>query len=273
MNLQKIDDRLKFGPIPNHDHAHPAKVEIQRLSFWYGQKQALGDISLDIFTKEVTALIGPSGCGKSTLLRCLNRMYEIVPGARLEGRILLDGKDICDHSLDVTHLRRRIGWIAQRPNPFQRSIRANILYGPTIHGVVWRTSEKDELVERVLRAVGLWEEMKDRLADSAFEMSIGQQQRLCIARAIAVGPDVILMDEPCSALDPIATAHIEDLIDQLRRDYTIVAITHNLQQAARIAQRVAFFHLGKMLEAGDAEAVLINPQSPLCKAFITGSYG
>lgn len=273
MQFQALDNRLKIGPIPNHDRSHAAKFEIQQLSFWYGQKPALKDVSLDIFAHEVTALIGPSGCGKSTLLRCLNRMNEVVPNARLEGRILLDGGDIGDPRLDAIQLRRRVGWVAQRPNPFQRSIRGNILYGPTIHGVVSQPAEKDELVERVLRAVGLWDEVKDRLEESAFGMSIGQQQRLCIARAIAVGPDVVLMDEPCSALDPVATAHVEDLIDQLRRDYTLVVITHNLQQAARVAQRVAFFHLGEMLEAGDTDAVLMNPQHARCRAFISGTYG
>jgi phosphate transport system ATP-binding protein len=264
---------LHLGPLPNHNRDHKAKITVDDVSFWYGPKQALKHVSLDIYTNEVTAFLGPSGCGKTTLLRCLNRTNEIIPGARMDGRIRLDGVDIYADDLDPPMLRRRFGWIAQRPNPFPWSIRTNIVYGPKIHGLVSTRGDADALLERSLRAVGLWQEVKDRLSDSAADLSIGQQQRLCIARAIAAHPEVILMDEPCSALDPVATALIEDLIDQLRASYTIVIITHNVQQAARIAQRIAFFHLGELLEAGDTRDVFLNPKCQRCHDFVTGRYG
>jgi phosphate transport system ATP-binding protein len=243
------------------------------VSFWYGAKQALSHISLDFCVEEVTAFIGPSGCGKTTLLRWLNRTNDIVEGSRMEGRILLDGLDIYDPSLDPPLVRRRFGWISQRPSPFPWSIRSNIAYGPKIQGLVDGRCEVDELVEGSLRAVGLWDEVKDRLDEPGTELSIGQQQRLCIARAIATRPEVLLMDEPCSALDPVATTMIETLIDKLRNDYTIVIITHNLQQAARIAQRAAFFYLGELCEFGNTSEVFLNPKDSRCRDFVRGCYG
>jgi phosphate transport system ATP-binding protein len=252
---------------------HPAKISVEDVSFWYGPKQALKHVSLEIFKNEVTAFIGPSGCGKTTLLRCLNRTNEIVEHTRMEGRIRLDGEDIYAPEVDPPVLRSRFGWIAQKPNPFPKSIRANIAYGAQIQGLVTNRAEIDALVERSLRAVGMWEEVKDRLRESGVELSGGQQQRLCIARALATHPEVILMDEPCSALDPIATALFEDLVDQLRERYTIVIVTHNLQQAARVAQRAAFFHLGELVEAGDTEEIFLRPKTERCQDFVTGRYG
>jgi phosphate transport system ATP-binding protein len=272
--LHTIPDNLvHLGPRPNHTAQHSAKIKVEDVSFWYGAKQALRDVSVDIYANEVTAFLGPSGCGKSTLLRCLNRTNEITDGARMEGRIRFDGEDIYAPELDPPLVRQRFGWIAQRPNPFPWSIYSNIAYGPTIQGRVASQSDAKALVERSLRAVGLWAEVKDRLDASGLDLSIGQQQRLCIARAIATHPDVLLMDEPCSALDPVATALIEKLIDELRADYTIVIITHNLQQAARIAQRTAFFHLGELLEVGDTSEIFLKPQCTQCQAFVNGRYG
>ena len=263
-----------LGPIPNHDLDHPAKIRVEDVSFWYGAKQALKHVSLEIFNNEVTAFIGPSGCGKTTtLLRCLNRTNEIIEHTRMEGRILLDGEDIYAPEVDPPLLRSRFGWIAQRPNPFPKSIRANIAYGPKIQGLVANRQESDALVEASLRAVGLWDEVKDRLHEPGPDLSGGQQQRLCIARAIATHPEVILMDEPCSALDPVATALFENLVDELRDRYTIVIVTHNLQQAARIAQRAAFFHLGELVEAGDTEEIFLRPKTRQCQDFVTGRYG
>lgn len=267
------DTALHLGPFPNHDSRHGVKVSVRDLSVWYGTKQALDRVSLDIYAGEVTAFIGPSGCGKSTLLRCLNRTTEIIDGTRIEGSIRLDGLDIHDPGIDPPLLRKRFGWIAQRPNPFPWSIRTNVLYGARIQGLVDQRGAAEDLIEKSLRAAGLWDEVKDRLRASAMDLSIGQQQRLCIARAIATGPDVILLDEPCSALDPIATAHVENLIEELRASYTVVIITHNLQQAARVAQRVAYFHLGELLEVGDAEQVFLHPRTRRCQDFITGRFG
>jgi phosphate transport system ATP-binding protein len=265
--------RLRLGPEPSHDLVHEAKIEVRDLDFWYGEKHALKRVSLDIFANEVTAFLGPSGCGKTTLLRCLNRTNEVVPSSRMQGRILVDGTDIYDRELDPPDVRRRFGWIAQKPNPFPWSIRRNILYGPALHGRLGGRAEGDALVESTLRAVGLWDEVKDRLDDNGEDLSIGQRQRLCIARAIATKPEVLLMDEPCSALDPISTAVIENLIDMLRATFTIVIITHNIQQAARIAQRIAYFHLGEVVEAGDTRDILINPETDLCRDFVTGRFG
>ncbi len=262
-----------LGPIPNHNLAHPAKITIEDVSFWYGPKQALKHVSLEIYKNEVTAFIGPSGCGKTTLLRCLNRTNEIIEHTRMDGRILLDGEDIYAPDTDPPLLRQRFGWIAQKPNPFPWSIRTNIAYGALIQGIVTSRKERDALVEQSLRAVGLWDEVKDRLRDSGADLSGGQQQRLCIARAIATHPEVILMDEPCSALDPIATALFEDLVDQLRERYTIVIVTHNMQQAARIAQRTAFFHLGELREVDDTERIFLRPRTQRCEDFVTGRYG
>jgi phosphate transport system ATP-binding protein len=264
---------IHLGPLPNHIADHKVKISAEGVSFWYGPKQALKNVSLDLYTNEVTAFIGPSGCGKTTLLRCFNRTNEIIDDTRMEGRILLNGVDIYAPDIDPPLVRRSFGWIAQRPNPFPWSIRANLVYGPQIQGLIADHADGDALVERSLRAVGLWDEIKDRLADSGLDLSIGQQQRLCIARAIATDPEVLLMDEPCSALDPVATAVIENLIDELRSKYTIVIITHNLQQAARIAQRTAFFHLGELLEVGDTKEIFLYPKNPRCQDFVTGRYG
>lgn len=268
-----FDRHLHLGPTPIHSPTHRAKVEIRDVNFWYGEKQALKNISLDIFHHEVTAFIGPSGCGKTTLLRCLNRTNEIILNTRMTGSIQVDGEDIYAPEVEPALLRQRFGWIAQHPNPFPRSIRDNILYGAKIRGLVSHRSEKEELVGSSLQAVGLWDEVKDKLNIQGTELSIGQQQRLCIARAIATKPEILLMDEPCSALDPIATALVEDLIDELRSKYTVIIITHNMQQAARVSQRVAFFHLGEMLESGNAEDIFLDPQNQQCHDFITGRYG
>jgi phosphate transport system ATP-binding protein len=273
MLREPLLSQIKLGPLPNHDPAHKSKIEARDVNFWYGEKHALKQVSIDIFANEVTAFIGPSGCGKTTLLRCFNRTNEIILGTRMEGRILMDGADIYDSELDPPMVRRRFGWIAQRPNPFPWSIRCNVLYGPQIQGLVNGHAAEKALLESTLHAVGLWDEVKDRLDDSGDELSIGQQQRLCIARAIATRPEVLLMDEPCSALDPVATAVIEDLIDSLRPNFTIVIITHNIQQAARISQRIAYFHLGELIEAGDAETIFLSPKTSRCRDFITGRFG
>jgi phosphate transport system ATP-binding protein len=239
----------------------------------YGEAHALKGVSMDIGENEVTALIGPSGCGKSTFLRCLNRMNDVIDICRVRGEITLDGEDIHDPRLDVVQLRARVGMVFQKPNPFPKSIFDNVAYGPRIHGIARSRDELEEVVARSLRRAGLWEEVKDRLDLPGTGLSGGQQQRLCIARAIAVDPDVILMDEPCSALDPIATAKIEELIDELRANYTIVIVTHNMQQAARVSQRTAFFHLGEMVETGRTEAIFTNPADERTLGYITGRYG
>lgn len=268
-----VDFKIHLGPRPFHDVGNGLKIDIRNVNFWYGEKHALKDVSLRIHHREVTAFIGPSGCGKTTLLRCLNRSHDMVPGARLTGTILLDGMDINLRGLDPPMLRRRFGWVAQKPNPFPFSVYANVAYGPRIHGLVKGRSDTDALVEDCLRRVGLWDEVKDRLSESGVDLSGGQQQRLCVARAIAYDPEVILMDEPASALDPIATARLEQLIDELRERYTIVIITHNMQQAARISQRVAVFHLGRLVEQGDASELFVNPQHEITQAYITGRFG
>ncbi|WP_083240820.1 phosphate ABC transporter ATP-binding protein PstB [Methyloceanibacter methanicus] len=262
-----------LGPTPNHNDAHPAKMRVEHVDFWYGDKHALKDVSLDIYRNEVTALIGPSGCGKTTLLRCLNRSNDIIPNVRMEGRILLDGEDIYRPEIDPPLLRRRFGWIAQKPNPFPWSIRTNVIYGAKIKGLVTNRREGDELMEKCLHAVGMWDEVKDRLRSPGTDLSGGQQQRLCIARAIATEPEVLLMDEPCSALDPGATALIENLVDELCKDYTIVIVTHNMQQAARISQRAAFFHLGTLVEVGDTKDIFVRPKTIRCSDFVSGRYG
>lgn len=249
------------------------KMTARNVSIWYGDKQAIDDVSIDIATEHVTAFIGPSGCGKSTFLRALNRMNDTIPTCRITGHIDLDGRDIRDPDMDVVQLRARVGMVFQRPNPFPKSIYDNIAYGPRIHGLASSKSEMDEVVERSLTRAGLWDEVKDRLTDAGTALSGGQQQRLCIARAIAVDPEVILMDEPCSALDPIATARIEELIDDLRGRYAIVIVTHSMQQAARVSQRTAFFHLGKMVESGTTSDIFTNPREERTKDYITGRYG
>jgi phosphate transport system ATP-binding protein len=272
-----------------HDHSQPgAKLETRtvgqvtvanpvvsarNVNVYYGEKHAIKDVSLDIGRNAVVALIGPSGCGKSTFLRSINRMNDTIDSARFEGTITLDGQDIYDKRQDVVQLRARIGMVFQKPNPFPKSIYENIAYGPRIHGLAANRADLDEIVQTSLQKAGLWEEVKDRLEHSGTSLSGGQQQRLCIARAIAVDPEVILMDEPCSALDPIATARIEDLIDELRQNYTIVIVTHNMQQAARVSQRTAYFHLGDLIEVGPTDQIFTNPGHKLTEDYITGRFG
>ena len=249
------------------------KMRAHDVSVFYGDKKAINDVSIDIHTEHVTAFIGPSGCGKSTFLRTLNRMNDTIASARVDGDIFLDGEDIYGSGMDVVQLRARVGMVFQKPNPFPKSIYENIAYGPKIHGLATGKDELDAIVEKSLRRAGLWEEVKDRLTDSGTALSGGQQQRLCIARAIAVSPEVILMDEPCSALDPIATAKIEELIDDLRGRYAIVIVTHSMQQAARVSQRTAFFHLGNLVEYGNTSDIFTNPREQRTQDYITGRYG
>jgi phosphate transport system ATP-binding protein len=249
------------------------KMTAQGVDVFYGDKQAINDVSINIYSELVTAFIGPSGCGKSTFLRCLNRMNDTIDTARITGRIALDGQDIYASGMDVVQLRARVGMVFQKPNPFPKSIYENVGYGPRIHGLASSRAELDAIVEESLRKASLWDEVKDRLQDSGTALSGGQQQRLCIARAIAVDPEVILMDEPCSALDPIATAKIEELIDELRGRYAIVIVTHNMQQAARVSQRTAFFHLGNLVEYGDTTEIFTNPRHQRTKDYITGRFG
>jgi phosphate transport system ATP-binding protein len=240
---------------------------------YYGEKHAIKKVSIDIAKNQVLAMIGPSGCGKSTFLRCLNRMNDTIEGARVEGSILLDGKDIHDKKQDVVQLRARVGMVFQKPNPFPKSIYENVAYGPRIHGLAGDRVELDEIVHGSLQRAGLWEEVKDRLQAPGTSLSGGQQQRLCIARTIAVNPEVILMDEPCSALDPIATARIEDLMEELRQSYAIVIVTHSMQQAARVSQRTAYFHLGDLIEVGETDRIFTNPRHELTEDYITGRFG
>ncbi len=249
------------------------KMTARDVNVWYGQKQAINNVSIDVDQENVTAFIGPSGCGKSTFLRTMNRMNDTVASARFEGKITLDGEDIYASSMDVVQLRARVGMVFQKPNPFPKSIYENVAYGPRIHGLASAKSDMDRIVEESLKRAGLWEEVKDRLTESGTALSGGQQQRLCIARAIAVDPEVILMDEPCSALDPIATAKIEELIHALRGRYAIVIVTHNMQQAARVSQRTAFFHLGTLVEYGVTSDIFTNPKQERTKDYITGRYG
>jgi phosphate transport system ATP-binding protein len=249
------------------------KVRAQGLSVFYGEKQALFEIDLDILPNQVTALIGPSGCGKSTFLRCLNRMNDVIKGCRVEGRLELDGLDIYRESLDVVNLRANVGMVFQKPNPFPKSIYENVAYGPRIHGLAETRAELDEIVIGSLERAGLLEEVENRLSEPGTSLSGGQQQRLCIARAIAVKPEVILMDEPCSALDPIATSRVEELIDELRESYTIIMVTHSMQQAARVSQHTAFFHMGTLIEEGETERIFTNPHETRTQDYITGRFG
>ena len=251
----------------------PIKITARDVKVFYGEKQALFDVDLDVRQQKVTALIGPSGCGKSTFLRCLNRMNDVVDICRVEGSILLDGNDVYDKQVDVVQLRALVGMVFQKPNPFPKSIYDNVAYGPRLHGIASTKEDIDEIVETSLEKAGLWAEVKDRLHEPGTGLSGGQQQRLCIARAIAVSPEVILMDEPCSALDPIATAKIEELIDELRENFTIVIVTQSMQQAARVSQRTAFFHLGNLVEVGDTEQIFTNPQEQRTQDYITGRFG
>ncbi len=251
----------------------PAKMKGSDVSVFYGEAQALFGVNLDVRENQVTALIGPSGCGKSTFLRCLNRMNDTIDGCRVEGSITLDGADVYHSSVDVVELRASVGMVFQKPNPFPKSIYENVCYGPRIHGLASSKADFDEIVETSLRKAGLFDEVKDRLHAPGTGLSGGQQQRLCIARAIAVGPDVILMDEPCSALDPIATAKVEELIDELRQNFTIVIVTHSMQQAARVSQRTAMFHLGNLVEVDDTDKMFTSPSDQRTQDYITGRFG
>ncbi len=250
-----------------------AKMALRGVNVFYGKVQAIFDVSLDIGRNQIVAMIGPSGCGKSTFLRCLNRMNDTIDGCRVQGELRLDGTDIYERGLDVVQLRARVGMVWQKPNPFPKSIYENVAYGPKIHGLASRKSELDDVVEDSLRRAGLWNEVKDRLELPGTGLSGGQQQRLCIARAIAINPEVILMDEPCSALDPIATARIEELMTELSENYTIAIVTHSMQQAARVSQRTAYFHLGRLIEVGDTTQVFTAPKHQLTEDYITGRFG
>ena len=265
---------------PRAEHATVGQISVENpvfkcrdVSVYYGEKQALRSVSIDVGRQQVLAMIGPSGCGKSTFLRCLNRMNDTIPGARVTGSIELDGQDIHDRAQDPVELRVRVGMVFQKPNPFAKSIYDNVAYGPRIHGIARGRAALDEIVHTSLQLAGLWDEVKDRLHKPGTGLSGGQQQRLCIARTIAVQPRVILMDEPCSALDPIATARIEDLIDQLRQDYAIVIVTHSMQQAARVSQRTAYFHMGELIEVGETDRMFTNPRHKLTEDYITGRFG
>lgn len=258
---------------PARPGSNLAKIEGRNVSVYYGEKQALFDVDVNIMHREVTALIGPSGCGKSTFLRCLNRMNDVIDICKVTGTITLDSQNVYSPDIDVVQLRARVGMVFQKPNPFPKSIYENIAYGPRIHGLTRNKQELDEVVETSLQRAGLWNEVKDRLDAPGTGLSGGQQQRLCIARAIAVEPEVILMDEPCSALDPIATATIEDLIHELRENYTIAIVTHSMQQAARVSQKTAFFHLGYLVEYGETEQIFTNPKDERTQGYITGRFG
>jgi phosphate transport system ATP-binding protein len=249
------------------------KISAREVDVFYGQTQAIFHIDMDIYKNEVIAFIGPSGCGKSTFLRCFNRMNDTIDHCKVTGKIELEGRDIHDASWDVVQLRAQVGMVFQKPNPFPKSIYENIAYGPRLHGLVQRKSELDEIVESSLTRAGLWNEVKDRLDKPGNGLSGGQQQRLCIARTIAVSPDIILMDEPCSALDPIATSIIEELIDQLKQNFTIIIVTHNMQQAARVSDRTAFFHLGELIEIGATREIFTNPKQKRTEDYVTGRYG
>src|SRR5262245_6511403 len=270
--VRKISTQA-LEPSPVSSSSATVKMRARDVHVHYGENHALQGVSLDITRDEVTALIGPSGCGKSTFLRCFNRMNDAIPGARVTGEILADDEPIYGGRIDVEQLRARVGMVFQKPNPFPKSIFDNVAYGPRIHGLARKGSELDDIVERSLTRAGLWEEVKDRLEEAGTALSGGQQQRLCIARAIAVDPEVILMDEPCSALDPIATARIEELIYELRGRYAIAIVTHNMQQAARVSQRTAFFHLGVLIEQGSTEEIFTNPHEQRTSDYITGRYG
>ncbi|MBM5787555.1 MAG: phosphate ABC transporter ATP-binding protein PstB [Candidatus Fonsibacter sp.] len=249
------------------------KISTRNLNVYYGAKQALFNINLDLMEKKVTALIGPSGCGKSTFIRCLNRMNDVIDICKVDGSIKVDGSEINEKNVDVNKIRERIGMVFQKPNPFPKSIYDNIAYGPRIHGLAESQNVLDEIVENSLKKSALWEEVKDRLNQPGTSLSGGQQQRLCIARAISINPEVILMDEPCSALDPIATAKIEELIDELKKSYTIVIVTHSMSQAARVSQNTGFFHLGKLMEFNLTEKIFKNPDNKMTQDYITGRFG
>ena len=249
------------------------KIEARKVQVYYGTNHAIKDVNVDILERTVTAFIGPSGCGKSTFLRCLNRMNDTIAACRIEGSIKLAGEDIYDPRVDPVQLRAQVGMVFQKPNPFPKSIYDNVAYGPKIHGLTRSRAETDEIVEKCLRRAALWNEVKDRLTAPGTGLSGGQQQRLCIARAIATSPEVLLMDEPCSALDPIATAQVEELIDELRSEYSVVIVTHSMQQAARVSQKTAFFHLGNLVEYGETGAVFTSPKDPRTESYISGRIG
>ena len=277
MNQQGKTETLVSAALPDETVGNVfvdnPRITARDVNVFYGDKQAIDRVTLDISEKQVISFIGPSGCGKSTFLRCLNRMNDTIDICRIEGEIALDGKNIYAPDVDVVPLRARVGMVFQKPNPFPKSIYDNVAYGPRIHGLAAGTAELDEIVEMSLERAGLWNEVKDRLQQPGTGLSGGQQQRLCIARAIAVSPEVILMDEPCSALDPIATARIEELIDELSSQFTIVIVTHSMQQAARVSQRTAYFHLGKLVEVGETEQMFTTPQHEMTQNYITGRFG
>ncbi|AGT08017.1 phosphate ABC transporter ATP-binding protein PstB [Paracoccus aminophilus] len=250
-----------------------SKISAKKVQVYYGEKHAVKDVDIEILDKTVTAFIGPSGCGKSTFLRCINRMNDTIDICRVEGQITLDGDDIYDRRVDPVQLRAKVGMVFQKPNPFPKSIYDNVAYGPRIHGLVRNKVETDEIVEKSLRGAALWNEVKDRLHEPGTGLSGGQQQRLCIARAVATQPEVLLMDEPCSALDPIATSQVEELIDQLRSEFSVVIVTHSMQQAARVSQKTAFFHLGNLVEYGDTDDIFTRPRDPRTESYISGKIG
>ena len=263
MDITEGDIKINNQPI----------IHCSDVNVFYEEKQALFDVDLVINEKDVTSLIGPSGCGKSTFIRCLNRMNDVIETCSINGSIVINGQDIYDPEVDVVELRAKIGMVFQKPNPFPKSVYDNVAYGPKLHGKFLNKSDMNNKVEESLVRAGLWDEIKDRLNEPGTALSGGQQQRLCIARAIAVDPEIILMDEPCSALDPIATARIEELIDDLKVNYTIVIVTHSMQQAARVSQRTAFFHLGNLIEVGDTEKIFRSPENEQTEAYVTGRYG
>jgi len=253
--------------------ANKTKIDVKNLNLWYGKKHALHDLNIELYENQITALIGPSGCGKSTFLRCLNRMNDLVSSARIEGEVIIDGQNIYDRHVDEVSVRKRVGMVFQQPNPFPKSIYENVAYAPLKHGIVKKGSECDELVEESLKGAGIWDEVKDILKQPGTGLSGGQQQRLCIARTIAVKPDIVLMDEPTSALDPISTEKIEALMLELKKKFTIVTVTHNMQQAARVADMTAFFHLGDLIEYDETEKIFINPKEKKTEDYITGRFG
>jgi phosphate transport system ATP-binding protein len=264
---------INSNPTPRIMQNSRMRIEARDVNIYYGEKHAIKELSIDIPDKAVSAFIGPSGCGKSTFLRAVNRMNDTITGCRITGEVRMDGKNIYDRDVDVVQLRSHVGMVFQKPNPFPKSIYENVAYGPRIHGLAKDKTELDEIVEKSLKKAGLFEEVKDRMTHSGTSLSGGQQQRLCIARAIAVNPEVILMDEPCSALDPIATARIEELIDELRQNYCIIIVTHSMQQAARVSQLTAFFHLGTLVEYGDTDDIFTSPRDKRTQDYITGRFG
>jgi phosphate transport system ATP-binding protein len=274
--MMSLMPRFEIAAVTTDEAARssrPAKVSARNVNAFYGDKQALIDVTVDIPEKSVTAFIGPSGCGKSTFLRCINRMNDTIPSARVTGSVLIDGEDIYAKDVDPVQLRARVGMVFQKPNPFPKSIYENVAYGPRIHGLARSKAEFDEIVHDSLTRAGLLDEVRDRMHEPGTSLSGGQQQRLCIARAIAINPEIILMDEPCSALDPIATARIEELIDNLTENYTIVIVTHSMQQAARVSQRAAFFHLGRLVEEGPTQVIFTTPKEQRTQDYITGRFG